>query len=159
MKGKAALSHTRRTLLTTRSLSSSPRTVRCQLSYHPRPSTRLEPSPMSLASVRALSPSCHARGYVLAGSQLLTQLQLQTDQTWTQRLRERSPPLHERTTDANEVLRARLKFTSPQFGSIVPLRFNTWIMSNPHSWRAPVPMATMLGTCPERHPVEHLSIN
>ena len=34
MKGKAALSHARRTLLTTRSLSSSPRTVRCQPSYY-----------------------------------------------------------------------------------------------------------------------------
>ena len=72
MKGKAALSHARRTLLTTRSLSSSPRTVRCQLSYHLSLSTRLEPFPMSLASVRALSPSCHTQGCVLAGSQLFT---------------------------------------------------------------------------------------
>ena len=46
-------------------------------------------------------------------------------------------------------MRARLKFTSPRFGSMVPSRFSTWIMSNLSSRRAPVLMATMLGSCPE----------
>ena len=146
MKGKAALSHTRRTLLTTRSLSSSPWTV---------PSSRA--TTPALDSARA-SPQFELddqttphKDSAPTGNQLSTQPQPQTDQTWTQQLKEHSPLLHRRTTNAGEGLRARLKFTSLRSGSMVPSQFSTWTMSNLPSRRAPVLMAMMRGTCLEGH--------
>ena len=63
MKGKAALSHTRRSLLTTRSLSSSLRAVPFQLSYYLYSRFALSPCPLASPRFEPDDPTCLTQGF------------------------------------------------------------------------------------------------